>query len=74
MYDGELHRFATVPAGAEQQACAILANGTVMFNVQHPSGTNPPPYNRGVVGVVNGFKATMTSLQWLCPKAPTRFA
>jgi secreted PhoX family phosphatase len=58
MYDGELHRFATVPAGGETTGVSILSDGTLMFNVQHPSGTNPHPYNRGLLGVVNGFKVT----------------
>jgi secreted PhoX family phosphatase len=58
MYDGALHRFATVPAGGETTGLQILADGTLFFNVQHPSGMNPAPFNRGVVGVVNGFKAT----------------
>ena len=55
MYDGALHRFATVPAGGETTGLQILADGTLFFNVQHPSGMNPAPFNRGVVGVVNGF-------------------
>ena len=58
MYDGELHRFATVPTGAETTGVRILGDGTLFFNVQHPSGSNVYPYNRGIVGVVNGFKAT----------------
>lgn len=58
MYDGALHRFGTVPAGAEATGLFIAADDTIFFNAQHPSGTNPYPYNRGLVGVVNGFKAT----------------
>ncbi len=57
MYDGELHRFAAVPTGAETTGLHITSDGTLFFNVQHPSGANPFPYNRGLVGVVNGFKA-----------------
>ena len=58
MHDGALHRFATVPTGAETTGLQILSDGTVMFNVQHPSGMNPAPYNRGLLGIVNGYKAT----------------
>ncbi len=58
MYDGALHRFATVPTGAETTGLRILPDGTLFFNAQHPSGANPYPYNRGLIGVVNGFKAT----------------
>jgi secreted PhoX family phosphatase len=58
MWDGALHRFGTVPAGAEATGLYVTSDGTLFFNVQHPSGVNPHPYNRGLVGVVNGFKAT----------------
>ncbi|GIK71523.1 MAG: hypothetical protein BroJett021_05110 [Chloroflexota bacterium] len=58
MYDGEkLHRFATVPLGAETTGVRVLNDGTIFFNVQHPSGANPHPFNRGLIGVVTGFKA-----------------
>ncbi len=58
MYDGaKLHRFATVPLGAETTGVFVADDGTVFFNVQHPSGMNPHPFNRGLVGVVTGFKA-----------------
>ncbi len=57
MYDGEkLHRFATVPLGAETTGVRVQPDGTLFFNVQHPSGANPYPFNRGLVGVVTGFK------------------
>jgi len=58
MWDGKtLQRFATVPVGAEVTGLHITADGTIFFNVQHPSAMNSYPYNRGVVGVVNGYKA-----------------
>lgn len=58
MYDGStLHRFGTVPTGAETTGLFVATDGTVFFNVQHPSGANRYPFNRGVIGVVNGFKA-----------------
>jgi secreted PhoX family phosphatase len=59
MWDGEkLNRFATVPRGAEVTGFFAAADGALFFNAQHPSGVNLHPFNRGVVGVVNGFKAT----------------
>ncbi len=59
MWDGtKLNRFATLPLGAEVTGFFAAKDGTVFLNVQHPSGSNLYPYNRGVVGVVNGFKAT----------------
>ncbi len=58
-WDGKkLKRFATVPTGAEITGLHITADDTIFFNVQHPSAMSKFPYSRGVVGVVNGFKAT----------------
>jgi secreted PhoX family phosphatase len=59
MWDGtKLHRFATVPVGGEVTGLHFAPDGTLFFNSQHPSSVNLFPYNRGTVGVVNGFKAT----------------
>jgi secreted PhoX family phosphatase len=59
MWDGQkLNRFATVPKGGEVTGFFAAKDGTIFFNSQHPSGANLHPYNRGVVGVVNGFKAS----------------
>ena len=55
---GELIRFANLPLGSEATGLRILADGTLLLNIQHPDGTNPAPYNFATVGVVNGFKAT----------------
>ena len=58
-WDGEtLIRFATVPVGAEVTGTWVGPDGTLFFNSQHPSAINVHPFNRGVIGVVNGFKAT----------------
>ncbi|MGD8647482.1 MAG: DUF839 domain-containing protein [Desulfobacterales bacterium] len=55
-WDGkELKRFATVPTGAEITGLHVTANGTLFFNIQHPSAMSKYPYNRGCVGVVTGF-------------------
>ncbi|WP_051309487.1 alkaline phosphatase PhoX [Desulfogranum japonicum] len=57
-WDGkELKRFATVPTGAEITGVHVTANDELFFNVQHPSAMSKFPYNRGVVGTVNGFKS-----------------
>ena len=59
MWDGkQLNRFATVPKGGEVTGFYAASDGTLFFNAQHPSGMSLYPYNRGVVGVVNGFKST----------------
>ncbi|SHO49301.1 alkaline phosphatase PhoX [Desulfopila aestuarii] len=57
-WDGQkLERFATVPTGAEITGITVTPNDEVLFNVQHPSAMSRFPYNRGVIGIVNGFKA-----------------
>lgn len=55
--DESLKRFATVPVGAEVTGLRIAPDGTIFFNVQHPSPRAMYPYNRGVVGVVVGINA-----------------
>jgi len=58
MWNGkELKRFATVPTGAEITGVHVNAAGDLFFNVQHPSAMSKYPYNRGVVGVITGYKA-----------------
>lgn len=57
-WDGkELVRFATLPTGAEATGVMITAANDLFFSIQHPSAMSVYPYNRAVVGVVNGFKA-----------------
>lgn len=53
-----LMRFATVPVGAEVTGLRVESNGTLFMNVQHPDPTSLYPFNRGIVGVVVGYKAT----------------
>lgn len=55
--DESLKRFATVPLGAEVTGVRITADGTLFMNIQHPSRSNPAPYDLGAIGVVNGFNA-----------------
>lgn len=58
MWDGKaLKRFGVWPAGAEVTGLRVEPNGTLFTNVQHPSPMNMHPFNRGVVGVVTGYKA-----------------
>ncbi|MFN8440198.1 MAG: DUF839 domain-containing protein [Caldilineaceae bacterium] len=58
MWNGtELKRFASLPAGAEVTGVRIEPNGQLFMNVQHPSPMNVYPYNRGVIGAVNGYVA-----------------
>lgn len=58
MWDGTtLRRFATLPEGAEVTGLHITANGVIFLNVQHPSASNPAPFNRSTVGVITGYTA-----------------
>ena len=72
MWDGTLHRFATVPTGAETTGVFVTAEGSLFFNAQHPSGRNIYPYNRGFLGVVTGFKATDSFSELPAPQGPDR--
>ncbi len=73
MWDGQkLNRFATVPKGGEVTGFFAATDGTIFFNAQHPSGVNLHPYNRGVVGVVNGFKATDNFTPMAAPEGADR--
>lgn len=53
----KLERFATVPTGAEITGVSATDSNDLLFNVQHPAAMSKFPYNRGVVGIVNGFKS-----------------
>ena len=69
MYDGTtLKRFGTVPVGAETPGLRVAADGAMFFNAQHPSARSGYPYNRGVIGVVTGFKAGDAFEPWPYPK------
>jgi len=58
-WDGkDLKRFATAPTGAEITGLHITADGTLFFNIQHPSAMSKFPYNRGTVGVINGWNTS----------------
>ena len=61
--DGSLKRFATVPVGAEVTGARIAPDGSLFFNVQHPSPYALYPYNRGIIGVVKGFNANEDSFE-----------
>lgn len=57
---GRLTRLATVPTGAEVTGMFMTEEGDLFFNAQHPAGSNietdsnPRPYNKGTVGVIEG--------------------
>ena len=58
MWDGaNLKRFASQPSGAEVTGLYVGPNGALFLNVQHPNAMNVYPFNKGIVGVVNGYIA-----------------
>ena len=44
--------------GAEITGIIVTDSDDVLFNVQHPSAMSKFPYNRGVVGIVNGYNTS----------------
>jgi secreted PhoX family phosphatase len=68
----KLERFAILPAGAEVTGFYATSAGDIFVNAQHPSGMNPYPYNRGFIGVVNGFKATDTFTALAAPTSTVK--
>jgi len=55
----DLIRIAQVPLGAEITGVRATPDGkTIFFNSQHPSGTNPYPYNNSCTIALTGFDQT----------------
>lgn len=73
-WDGKkLERFATVPTGAEITGIIVTDSDDVLFNVQHPSAMSKYPYNRGTVGIVNGFKSADSFKELAVPQGDDIF-
>ena len=52
----DLVRIAVVPAGAEVTGAIATPDGkTLLFNSQHPSSSNPFPYNHSLTMAITGF-------------------
>jgi secreted PhoX family phosphatase len=66
----KLDRFAILPVGAETTGFSITPLGDIFVNIQHPSGMNPFPYNRGIIGAVVGFEATQVFESLPAPVRP----
>lgn len=52
---GQIERFATTALGAESTGPFVTQGGTLIFSLQHPSRSNPAPFNRGGIGYVKGY-------------------
>lgn len=53
---GDLKRFSTTAFGAEMTGPFVLADGTLLHSIQHPSRENPTPWNTAGVGYYKGFQ------------------
>jgi len=53
--DGEIKRFSTTALGAEVTGPEVTDAGELLFSLQHPSRDNPKPFDKGAVGVFDGF-------------------
>jgi hypothetical protein len=52
---GQMKRIASVPLGAEITGLTLSPQGELFFNVQHPSDALAPPFNKAVVGIMEGI-------------------
>ncbi|MEZ4736530.1 MAG: ABC transporter substrate-binding protein [Caldilineaceae bacterium] len=75
MFDSEtLHRYATLPMGAEVTGLHIDANDTLFMNTSHPDGANLYPYNRALTGVIQGYRAGTEFASLPLPQGDARHA
>ncbi|MEX1003265.1 MAG: alkaline phosphatase PhoX [Crocinitomicaceae bacterium] len=51
----DLLRFAVAPVGAETTGPIFLPDGEMLVNIQHPSPSNPPPFNKSCTVIIEGF-------------------
>ena len=57
-----LIRIAACAPGAEITGAYMIDDNTMLLNSQHPSGTNPAPYNNSLTYAISGFKVSSSSL------------
>ncbi|MFB6107322.1 MAG: alkaline phosphatase PhoX [Haloplanus sp.] len=58
-----LKRFVQEPAGAEVTGLRVTPGGAMFLNAQHPSETNPAPYNTHAVGAVYDFDGAAQGIE-----------
>ncbi len=67
-YD-DLRRISIVPVGAEVTgAIGLPDQNTILVNSQHPSGSNPFPYNNSLTYSITGFRGILSDLARYEPK------
>jgi len=52
---GELKRLSTTAFGAEVTGPFVFEDGSLLYSLQHPEGSNPEPFGRAAVGYFSGF-------------------
>jgi secreted PhoX family phosphatase len=53
---GSLKRFSTTAFGAEVTGPFVFEDGSLLYSLQHPEGSNPEPFNRAAVGYFKDFQ------------------
>jgi len=53
---GSLKRFSTTAFGAEVTGPFVFEDGSLLYSLQHPEGSNPEPFNRAAVGYFKDFR------------------
>ncbi|WP_435067097.1 alkaline phosphatase PhoX [Haloplanus sp. C73] len=53
---GELKRLSTTAFGAEVTGPFVFDDGSLLYSLQHPEGSNPEPFGRAAVGYFSGFQ------------------
>jgi uncharacterized protein len=67
----DLHRFAIGPVGSETTGGVLTADGsTYIVNIQHPSSSNPFPFNNSCTIAISGFSNFVEALME-APKTET---
>ncbi|WP_049922420.1 alkaline phosphatase PhoX [Halopiger djelfimassiliensis] len=56
--NGQVKRFSTTARGAEVTGPFVFETGELLYSLQSPSPDNPEPFDRGGVGVFEGFQFT----------------
>ncbi len=59
----DLMRIGVFPKGSEVTGAIAIDEKTILVNSQHPSGSNPFPYNNSLTLAITGFDRTTVSLK-----------
>jgi hypothetical protein len=59
----DLIRIAVIPRGAEVTGAIAIDEKTILVNSQHPSSSNPFPYNNSLTLAISGFDQTTIGMK-----------